>query len=456
MEVSKILHMNSGVGDKSYAKNSLLQQKATSIAWPVIKKAIEGLCSENNNPMTTLSIADLGCSSGPNTLTIVSNLIKQFQLHNNKPIQYQIFFNDLPSNDFNSIFISLQNFLEDLKNQIGADFGTCFFNGVPGSFYGRLFPDKSLHFVHSCYSLQWLSQVPREMEIINKGSIFIDNKSPKNVIEGYYKQFQKDFSLFLKCREEEVVSGGRMVVTLVGRTDEYPSNQDYCYAFTLLNLALNDMVAEGIVEEEKVDRFNIPNFMPSPKEIKDEVLKEGSFIINELKVSSIDWNFYNTEMEGTKYTSFIGTSRNGDNKQREYIHRQYESKECDQRGLIKEEKVDQFNIPKFRPSPEEVKVEILKEGSFMINCVQVSRIDWNFYNNGEFDGLLSNNNVCGEVDSSYYFAKCIRSVYEPLLIFYFEEAIVDELFQRYSKIIKDEMSNNKYEYINLTVSLTKI
>ncbi|KAL0543361.1 hypothetical protein IC582_018456 [Cucumis melo] len=365
MEVSKILHMNSGVGDKSYAKNSLLQQKATSIAWPVIKKAIEGLCSENNNPMTTLSIADLGCSSGPNTLTIVSNLIKQFQLHNNKPIQYQIFFNDLPSNDFNSIFISLQNFLEDLKNQIGADFGTCFFNGVPGSFYGRLFPDKSLHFVHSCYSLQWLSQVPREMEIINKGSIFIDNKSPKNVIEGYYKQFQKDFSLFLKCREEEVVSGGRMVVTLVGRTDEYPSNQDYCYAFTLLNLALNDMVAEGIVEEEKVDRFNIPNFMPSPKEIKDEVLKEGSFIINELKVSSIDWNFYNTEMEGTKYTSFIGNS----------------------------------------------------------------------YNN---------------------IAKCIRSVTEPLMIPHFGEAIIEELFYRYSKIVKEEMSKKRIEFTNLTISLTRI
>uniref|UniRef100_A0A1S3B1E5 Uncharacterized protein n=1 Tax=Cucumis melo TaxID=3656 RepID=A0A1S3B1E5_CUCME len=372
MEVCKILHMNYGDGDKGYAKNSLLQQKVISMAWPIIKETVEDFCNTLNIPITTLSMADLGCSSGSNTLMIISNLIKLIQLHNNKPTQYQIFFNDLPSNDFNAIFRSLPNLLEDLKSQIGDNFigNNCFFNGVSGSFYGRLFPNKSLHFVHSSYSLHWLSQVPQGMEIINKGNIFIDSTSPKNVIKGYYKQFQKDFSLFLKCRGEEIVTGGRMVFTILGRTDEYPPNTDYyCYDIKFMNLILNNMVTEG---------------------------------------------------------------------------------------LIKEEKVDQFNIPKFRPSPEEVKVEILKEGSFMINCVQVSRIDWNFYNNGEFDGLLSNNNVCGEVDSSYYFAKCIRSVYEPLLIFYFEEAIVDELFQRYSKIIKDEMSNNKYEYINLTVSLTKI
>ncbi|XP_038877753.1 salicylate carboxymethyltransferase-like isoform X2 [Benincasa hispida] len=362
MEVSKILHMNSGVGEKSYAKNSLLQ--AISIAWPIIKEAIEDLCSTLNIP-TTLTIADLGCSSGPNTLMIVSKLIKQIELFHkdhNKPFQYQIFLNDLPTNDFNVIFRSLSNFLGDLKTEIGADFGDCFFNGVPGSFYGRLFPKNTLHFVHSSYSLQWLSQVPKRMEIMNKGNIFIDSTSPKDVIEGYYRQFQKDFSLFLKCRGEEVIAGGRMVLTILGRRDEYPSNNDYCHAFTLLNMALNNMVDEGIVEEEKVHRFNIPNFMPCPEEVRAEVLEEGSFIINELGVSRIDWDFYNTEFDGS-----------------------------------------------------------------------------NVY-----------------VDSSYNIAKCIRSVTESLMIPHFGEAIVEEVFQRYRKIVRNEMSKKKIEFTNLTISLTKI
>ena len=130
------------------------------MAWPIIKETVEDFCSTQNIPITTLSMADLGCSSGSNTLMIISNLIKQVELHTNKPTQYQIFFNDLPSNDFNAIFRSLPNCLQELKNQVGDDFGNnCFFNGVSGSFYGRLFPNKSLHFVHSSYSVHWLSQV---------------------------------------------------------------------------------------------------------------------------------------------------------------------------------------------------------------------------------------------------------------------------------------------------------
>ncbi|KAL0543359.1 hypothetical protein IC582_018454 [Cucumis melo] len=65
------------------------------------------------------------------------------------------------------------------------------------------------------------------MKMINKGNIFIDRISPKNVIEGYYNQFQKDFSLFLKCCGEEIISSGRMVVTLIGRTNVSPPKEDF-------------------------------------------------------------------------------------------------------------------------------------------------------------------------------------------------------------------------------------
>jgi jasmonate O-methyltransferase len=53
----------------------------------------------------------------------------------------------------------LAGFQENLKKQMGDGFGPCFFAGVPGSFYCRLFRAKSLHFVHSSYSLMWLSRV---------------------------------------------------------------------------------------------------------------------------------------------------------------------------------------------------------------------------------------------------------------------------------------------------------
>ena len=73
---------------------------------------------------------------------------------------YQVYLNDLPGNDFNTIFRSLRSFEDMLQEQMrDNNFGHCFVNGVPGTFYGRLFPSKHLHFVHSSYSLHWLSQV---------------------------------------------------------------------------------------------------------------------------------------------------------------------------------------------------------------------------------------------------------------------------------------------------------
>ncbi|KAK8606747.1 hypothetical protein V6N13_052509 [Hibiscus sabdariffa] len=298
MEVGQVLHMNGGVGETSYANNSLVQQKVITMTKPITVDAITKLyCS--SYPVA-IAIADLGCSSGPNTLLVVSELIKAVDSHrrkmSRKSPEYQVFLNDLPGNDFNTIFRSLSVFQNKLRMQLGPDSGPCFFTGVPGSFYGRLFKKNSLHFVHSSYSLQWLSQVPQGLEN-NKGNIYMASTSPPDVLKAYYKQFQHDFFLFLKCRSEELVDGGRMVLTVLGRRNDDPSSKEGCYIWELLAMALNDMVLEGVIEEEKLNSFNIPQYSPSPTEVKYEVLKEGSFNIDRLEVTEVNWNAYQNETD---------------------------------------------------------------------------------------------------------------------------------------------------------------
>ncbi|EXC35437.1 Salicylate O-methyltransferase [Morus notabilis] len=296
MEVVQVLHMNGGIGDTSYANNSLVQKKVISMTKPITEEAIVNHYS--NSSSTRLVIADLGCSSGPNTLLVVSELVKTVhrlcrKLGRQSP-EFQVLLNDLPGNDFNSIFKSLPSFQEKLRDKMGPGFGQCFFTGVPGSFYGRLFPSKILHFVHSSYSLQWLSQVPDGVEN-NKGNIYMNSTSPTSVIKAYQEQFQRDFSFFLKCRSEELVPGGSMVLTILGRKSEDPSSKEGCYIWELLAVALNDMVSEGLIEEDKLDTFNIPQYTPCPSEVKSEVLKEGSFTINRLEVSQVNWDAYHSD-----------------------------------------------------------------------------------------------------------------------------------------------------------------
>lgn len=74
-----------------------------------------------------------------------------------KSPQIQVFLNDLPGSDFNTLFKSLPDFYEQQIGFKSDDQNVnpherCFINGVPGSFYHRLFPTGSIHFIHSSYS----------------------------------------------------------------------------------------------------------------------------------------------------------------------------------------------------------------------------------------------------------------------------------------------------------------
>ncbi|KAJ0683490.1 putative methyltransferase [Helianthus annuus] len=169
MDMVKFFHMNGGIGEASYSSNSGLQRMGIMKTKGVIEQAISDLCHNNVNFPKTLVMADLGCSSGPNTLLVgsmVINAVAKTSLEMGyKSPELQINLNDLPTNDFNTVFIALQelqlqgNTTDGKMRDVQYHQPVCYFSGVPGSFFGRLFPMKSLNFVHSSYSLQWLSQV---------------------------------------------------------------------------------------------------------------------------------------------------------------------------------------------------------------------------------------------------------------------------------------------------------
>ncbi|RZR73388.1 hypothetical protein BHM03_00023359 [Ensete ventricosum] len=62
----------------------------------------------------------------------------------------------------------------------------------------------------------------------------------------YLKQFRRDLRLFLRCRAEEVVGGGRMVLALMGRGSPDHGKLEDCYLWELISEALNDMASEVI------------------------------------------------------------------------------------------------------------------------------------------------------------------------------------------------------------------
>ncbi|KAK9698050.1 hypothetical protein RND81_08G078900 [Saponaria officinalis] len=314
------------------------------------------------NIPSTLCIADLGCSSAEqNTYNVALELIeiveKARQELGCRPQDYQVNLNDLPNNDFNTLFKSLDIFKEKLVQKFGNELGHCFVCGVPGSFYGRLFPNNSLHFVHSSYSLLWLSQEPDGIEESEK-NIYLTKTSSTSVLNAYYEQFIKDFSTFLSCRSKEVVVGGKMQLTIIGRLSDEPFSKECSRMWDLLATVLNEMTFEGFIEEKKLHTFNIPHYYPSPLELKTLVEREGSFNIDQFITFDTKWN--------------------------------------------------------------------------------------NAYENNVH-----------EDPNSYDFVKCMRSVTEAMLINCFGEAVIDEIFVRYQKVVHSSMIKEKNAFINHSMLLIK-
>uniref|UniRef100_A0A1J3HUL4 Salicylate/benzoate carboxyl methyltransferase n=1 Tax=Noccaea caerulescens TaxID=107243 RepID=A0A1J3HUL4_NOCCA len=276
--------MNGGDGENSYANNSAHQKNVISETQLVMVESIREMLVDLGFP-EYIKVADLGCSSGPNTFLAMSGMVntiidayQQKGRTNSVRPEIDCFLNDLSENDFNTTFKWLPSFHDGLKSDLK---GRCFVSVTPGSFYSRLFPRKSLHFVYSSYSVHWLSKVPRGLkEDDNKRSVYINSSSPRNVYESYLDQFQTDFSLFLRMRSEEIMPNGRMILAFIGRNASDPLFRDCFNPCQLLSDSLLDLVSEGLVKESEVDAFNMPFYDPNEGEVKEVVEREGSFEIN--------------------------------------------------------------------------------------------------------------------------------------------------------------------------------
>ncbi|KAL7120817.1 hypothetical protein ACP275_02G145600 [Erythranthe tilingii] len=197
--------------------------------WGVLDETLKDMLTTYNHDsfLKCMKMADLGCSSGPNTLLVISHIIENLsKLQEHAPREIQVFLNDLPDNDFNNLFkLMAMNTSTNTNTKTKSNI-ECYIYGAPGSFYGRLFSNNSLHFAYLTSSIHWLSQIPQGLGKSNKENIYLTTTSPPQVFEAYSKQFERDFTTFLKLRGDEIRGGGRMVLGLLGRSVADPTSKD--------------------------------------------------------------------------------------------------------------------------------------------------------------------------------------------------------------------------------------
>ncbi|KAL0346465.1 UNVERIFIED_CONTAM: Benzoate carboxyl methyltransferase [Sesamum calycinum] len=190
MVVKNVGHMNAGDDETSYANNSALQKGVILEALPVLDDTLRDMfaAAESCFPKCW-KMVDLGCSSGPNSLFVISHILdtveqlcrkKNFSGSDNSP-ELEVFLNDLPDNDFNNLFklVSGQVIGKNKKRR-------CFLYGLPGSFYDRSVKDPSCKHHSAHYTL--LSQTLLDM--VAEGLVKMDELYSFNV------------PIYMPCEEE--------------------------------------------------------------------------------------------------------------------------------------------------------------------------------------------------------------------------------------------------------------
>lgn len=180
MYLKNQFHMKEGSGPTSYSQNSHLQvslflksfnffksisdfpilfqqRNVADMVKHITLHTLQQLYTELSPE--TITIADLGCSSGQNSLSTIKSMVEMINKVSDRSPEFYIHLNDLPTNDFNSVFRNLSEFHQQFSDQKNGVSSSVFVSGCPGSFYERLFPKNSLHFVYSANSLHWLSKV---------------------------------------------------------------------------------------------------------------------------------------------------------------------------------------------------------------------------------------------------------------------------------------------------------
>ncbi|KFK44404.1 hypothetical protein AALP_AA1G252900 [Arabis alpina] len=114
--------MNGGDGKNSYANNSSYQRDILSDTQLVVAENITAMLGELGFP-EYIKVADLGCSSGPNTYLAMSGIVNTIidsyhQKGRTDSPEIDCFLNDLPENDFNTTFKLLPSFQEGLKTDL--------------------------------------------------------------------------------------------------------------------------------------------------------------------------------------------------------------------------------------------------------------------------------------------------------------------------------------------------
>jgi hypothetical protein len=252
-----------------YDRHSTAQLSTIQALQPWIEEAVAGLPLPV--PAQPVTVLDLGSSEGGNAIRLQAAIVARLRQRTGQPVQ--TICSDLPSNDFNRLFLNLAE-----ARRHGLLDGEVYPAAVAGSFYGPLLPPGTVHFATSFNAINWLDRLPavaiRDFVVYRrpcpprKGLVVSEEATA-----AFRGQAEQDLVRFLEGRARELVAGGKLLVATPGDSDQARVVDGL---YDVLNDACLDLVAAGRLHREQYERLTIPCYFRTVAELLAPLEREGS------------------------------------------------------------------------------------------------------------------------------------------------------------------------------------
>jgi len=228
----------------------------------------------------TYVVADYGCSTGANSIRMVSRAIAAVRTR--RPgIPAAALHNDVPTNDFNQLFANLVN---TPASYLDLDPPVLPLASA-ASFFETAAPGGSIRLGTSFSAAHWLSSQPEV--VVPEGFYFCEAVGDTHDALG--RQAARDWTTFLGARSHELAPGGRLLVQMVGTTDTGEvTARRLLHAMAEVGGA---MASEGALDRASVDRYILPVYARTAEEarqpLRDSELLAEAFTVDEIRVDPV-------------------------------------------------------------------------------------------------------------------------------------------------------------------------
>ena len=152
-----------------------------------------------------LRFADFGCADGGTSQELWFNIISQIRKGgDSRPIE--MIYTDLASNDFSTLFKSMQGMGENSEFAYQTIFDNVYVYGCGTGFHQKLLPTNSLSLGFSATAMHYVSKKP--CQIKDHVHMIGANSSERKLFE---EQAMRDWESILLARSNELISGGKFV-----------------------------------------------------------------------------------------------------------------------------------------------------------------------------------------------------------------------------------------------------